>query len=59
MQNYQVYEDLVNDKVIKRELEPLKLVKDNYKKVVLSMNKSFVKSYDGILMQNIIDFLLE
>ena len=31
-----------------RELAPLREIEDNYEKVVLSMDRSFVKSYEGI-----------
>ena len=42
-----------------RELDPLRNINDNYKKVVLSMDRSFVSSYEGIKIKNIVDFLLE
>ena len=41
-----------------RELRPLKLIKDNYEKIVLSIDKDYIKSYDGIKSMNINDFLL-
>ena len=43
--------------VRERELRPLSSIRDNYEKIVLSMDKSYIKSYDGIKLLNAIDFL--
>ena len=56
---YQVTESLLDAEVRKREIAPLKDINDNYTKVVLSMDRSFINSDEGIQLQNIIDFLLE
>ncbi len=55
----QVTETMIGEEVRERELRPLRLINDNYEKIVLSMDKSYIKSYDGIKSLNIIDFLLE
>lgn len=55
----QVTESIVAPETRARELRPLQLVKDNYTKLLLSMDRSFIQSYDGIKTQNIIDWLLE
>ncbi|MEG0376971.1 MAG: ATPase, partial [Eubacterium sp.] len=55
----QVTETLLSEATRERELRPLRLINDNYEKMVLSMDKSFITSYDGIKAVNIIDFLLE
>lgn len=55
----QVTETLASKETLERELRPLKLVNDNYEKIVLSMDKSYVSSYDGIKTINIIDWLLK
>lgn len=55
----QVTESIVAQETRARELRPLQLVKDNYTKILLSMDRSFIQSYDGIKTQNIIDWLLE
>ena len=54
-----------NDKVYiqvtetrERELRPLRLIGGNYEKIVLSMDRSFINSYDGIKSLNLIDWLL-
>lgn len=54
----QVTETMQGEDVRERELRPLRTIPDNYKKMVLSMDRSFIKSYDGIELVNIIDFLL-
>ena len=41
-----------------RELRPLRMIQDNYEKIVLSMDKSYITSYDGIKALNLIDWLL-
>jgi len=56
---YQVTESLLDKGVREREISALSTIKDNYEKVVLSMDNSFVTSQDGIKLQNVIDFLLE
>lgn len=55
----QVTETMTGEATRERELRPLRLINDNYEKIVLSMDKSFIKSYEGIKAINIIDFLLE
>lgn len=55
----QVTETMSGEATRERELRPLQLINDNYEKIVLSMDKSFIKSYEGIKAINIIDFLLE
>ena len=54
----QVTETMKGEAVRERELRPLKQIPDNYEKIVLSMDKSYIKSYEGIKALNIIDFLL-
>jgi hypothetical protein len=54
----QVTESMLGEDVRKRELRPLKLIQDNYEKIVLSMDISYINSYDGIKVINIIDWLL-
>ncbi|MGX8833567.1 ATP-binding protein [Amedibacillus sp. YH-ame6] len=55
----QVCETMSGEATRERELRPLRLIDDNYEKIVLSMDKSFIQSYEGIKAINIIDFLLE
>lgn len=54
----QVTEAMTSNEVRDRELRPLKLIQDNYEKIILTMDKSYIRSYDGIKVFNIIDWLL-
>jgi predicted AAA+ superfamily ATPase len=54
----QVAETLAGEETRRRELEPLRSIADNYEKMILSMDRSFIQSYDGIQVVNIIDYLL-
>lgn len=54
----QVTETMQGEKVQERELRSLKMIPDNYEKIVLSMDRSYIKSYDGIKSLNIIDYIL-
>ena len=54
----QVTESMQAQETRERELRPLRMISDNYEKIVLSMDRSFVVSYDGIKSLNLIDWLL-
>ena len=54
----QVAETIAGEETKERELRPFKLIQDNYEKYVLTMDRNFIASYDGIKVTNIIDFLL-
>lgn len=55
---YQVTRSLLDEKVEEREKNSLLAIKDNYKKVILTMDKVKNKQIEGIEVINIIDFLL-
>ena len=42
-----------------RELAPLQKIKDNYEKIILSLDPGLEKEFDGIKSVNVIDWLLE
>jgi len=56
---YQVVPSIQEDAVRKRILRPLKSIPDQYEKVVLSLDRSGVRDYNGIRNLNIVDFLME
>ncbi|MEG2457667.1 MAG: ATP-binding protein [Bacilli bacterium] len=56
---YQVCRSIMDEKVENREKSSLLLVNDNYPKIILTMDNVRNKTIDGIIVQNIIDFLLE
>ncbi len=55
----QVAESVQSADTLERELRPLNMVSDNYEKIILSMDRSFINTYDGIKLINLIDWLLE
>ena len=50
---------LASEETIEREFSPLKSIKDNYSKLVLSMDNLPESNIEGIKRKKIIDFLLE
>ena len=55
---YQVTRSMLDENVERREKNSLLAVKDNYKKVILTMDNVKNKQIDGIEVINIIDFLM-
>ncbi len=55
----QVTESMKSEETRIRELRPLKMIKNNYEKLVLSMDRNYIYSFDGIKSLNIIDWLLD
>lgn len=56
---YQVTADMTNQSTFEREMTPLKNIRDNYEKIVLTLDKFSVGNYEGIKVVNLIDWLLE
>lgn len=54
----QVTESMQSPETRERELRPLRMIRDNYEKIVLSMDRNFITSYEGIKSLNLIDWLL-
>lgn len=54
----QVTESMQSDEVRKRELAPLQKIRDNYEKIILSLDTGLDISYDGIKSENLINWLL-
>ena len=55
----QVTESMTNEDTHRRELAPLQKIKDNYEKIVLSLDTGMDTSYDGIKSLNLIDWLID
>ena len=55
---FQVTESLSNEDTRKRELDPLKKIKDNYEKIILSLDET-EDVFDGIKVINLISWLLK
>lgn len=54
----QVTESMGSPETRQRELRPLRMIPDNYEKIVLSMDRSYIDSYEGIKSLNLTDWLL-
>ncbi len=54
----QVTESMVSEDVRKRELAPLQKIRDNYEKVILSLNTGLDVSYEGIKSLNLVEWLM-
>ena len=55
---YQVTQSLLDEKTRNRELKPLKNIKDNYEKIIVTMDKTINNDYNGIKVINLINFCL-
>lgn len=55
----QVTESMLSEEVRRRELAPLENIRDNYEKIVLSLEPGLDASYDGIKSENLMDWLLD
>ena len=55
----QVTESMLNEEVRQRELAPLQKIRDNYEKIVLSLDPGLTSSYEGIKSLNLIHWLLD
>ena len=56
---YQVTQTMASEQTKERELRPMMQIRDNYEKVILTMDKGLYNSIDGIKIVNIIDWLLD
>ncbi len=54
----QVTESMLSPETRERELRPLQMIPDNYEKIILSMDRNYITSYDGIKSLNLLDWLL-
>ena len=55
----QVTESMQSEDVRVRELRPLQAIRDNYEKIVLTLDTGFNTSYDGIKALNLVEWLLD
>lgn len=56
---YQVTADMTAKETFEREIRALEEIKDNYEKVVLTLDRFTIGNYNGIKVINVIDWLLE
>lgn len=55
----QVTADMTAEETFEREMKPLKAIRDNYEKMVLTLDKLTIGNYDGIKVVNVLDWLTE
>lgn len=55
----QITASLVDKNTFNREIRPLKLIEDNYEKIILTLDRYTLGNYDGIKVIDLIDWLLE
>ena len=55
---YQVTADMSAPDTFEREMKPLRAIRDNYEKVVLTLDRYTLGNYDGIQVIHAIDWLL-
>lgn len=56
---YQVTQEMLSESTRNRELVPLKKIRDNFPKIVLTLDSNMSMTADGIRIVNLLDFLLE
>lgn len=56
---FQVTASMIVEETFNREMKPLKNIKDNYQKVILTLDNLTVGNYEGIEVINAIDWLLD
>ena len=59
LEYYQVSLNMSDETTFEREITPLKQIKDNYSKTILTLDKFSVGNYDGIKVENVIDWLIK
>lgn len=55
----QVTADMTHKETFEREMKPLKLIKDSYEKIVLTLDRFTSGNYEGIRVINAVEWLLE
>lgn len=55
---YQVTEEMYGETTRERELTPLKMIRDNYEKTVITLHTDTTASVEGIKIVRLLDFLL-
>lgn len=54
----QVTADMTNEDTFNREIKPLQTIKDNYEKIILTLDNFTVGNYDGIKVINVLEWLV-
>jgi hypothetical protein len=55
---FQVTADMTAEETFERELRPLRNIRDNYEKIVLTLDRMTLGNYDGIQVIHLLDWLV-
>lgn len=55
---FQVTASLTDRETFEREIRPLRGIRDNYPKTILTLDRFTLGNYDGILAENLVDWLM-
>ncbi len=55
---FQVTADMTVKETLQRKMRPLREIRDNYEKIVLTLNRLTTGNYEGIQVINVIDWLM-
>jgi hypothetical protein len=54
---FQITADMTASETFERELRPLRSIRDNYEKIVLTLDRVTIGNYDGIQVIHLLDWL--
>ena len=52
-------ESMQSPETRERELRPLRMIQDNYEKIVLTLDRFTLGNYEGIKVINVLDWLMD
>lgn len=55
---FQVTVDMTTEETFEREMRPLRNIRDNYEKIILTMDRFSAGNYDGIQVIHVLDWLM-
>ena len=55
---FQVTADMQNEAAFEREITPLRKIRDNYEKIILTLDRFTIGNYEGIQVIHLLDWLL-
>lgn len=58
-QYFQVTADMTSQETFEREIRPLENIRDNYEKIILTMDRLTPENYNGIQVRYLLDWLIE
>jgi hypothetical protein len=56
---FQVTADMTSEETFEREMRPLRSIRDNYEKIVLTLDRFTAGNYEGIQVVNVLDWLTD